>query len=178
MQNRTRIPWSTPEEWHQVVRSLDHLTRLHRQRLGSAEQTASDILEKISCLSGFIQPICARTCTECSDICCKHALIWYDFKDLLTIHLARRPFPAAQLKKENGGRENGDNSRACSLFLTEGCRVNRMDRPFICTWYFCPEQTRWLGKYAPDKKEQIDKTIKQIKEKRALLENQFIEATF
>ncbi|MDA3790878.1 MAG: hypothetical protein PF503_20580, partial [Desulfobacula sp.] len=46
-------------------------------------------------------------------------------------------FPDNQIKKIPGTI-----SPQCSNLTEIGCCLPRRERPFVCTWYFCPDQTR------------------------------------
>ncbi|MDA3787437.1 MAG: hypothetical protein PF503_02925, partial [Desulfobacula sp.] len=46
-------------------------------------------------------------------------------------------FPDNQIKKIPGTI-----SPQCSNLTEIGCCLPRRERPFVCIWYFCPDQTR------------------------------------
>jgi hypothetical protein len=46
--------------------------------------------------------LCRKTCPDCTNICCRRAWVWADFRDLLFCHLAGIPRPDQQLLDRSG----------------------------------------------------------------------------
>lgn len=66
-----------------------------------------------------------------------HAKPYYDFRDLVYLHLCSLEPPAQQpitAKDDN-----------CRYLGSAGCVLSRELRPWICTWYICPEMHSFLG---------------------------------
>ena len=55
-----------------------------------------------------------------------------DFKDLLFAHLNGLEIPPAQLMTNR--------KMICRYLGNQGCTLERISRPWICTWYLCPTQ--------------------------------------
>jgi hypothetical protein len=68
-------------------------------------------------------------CPSCRAVCCFHARVAYDFKDLLFIHALDLEPPPHQL------RSHGDEH--CRYLTEVGCSLPRIIRPFVCNWYYC-----------------------------------------
>jgi len=84
----------------------------------------------------------------------------------LFLHFNQQPIPPAQPK--------ANLSMPCRYLGPRGCRLPRITRPWICTWYLCPTQTAKLRNGQQAKRELLNQAMAQIKSERNLLENEFI----
>jgi hypothetical protein len=162
------IPWSTPDQWAEANAGLAHLVRHHRSRLDEARRYAHELQARMRSLFPLMDRLCAAACPACTDICCRRACVWIDFRDLLFLHLAGITAPEGQLLSRRGER--------CRYHTAAGCRLERIQRPFVCIWYLCPVQTGYLRR----KSGSIQHTtacLQQIKQLRKEMENVFIRAT-
>ncbi len=163
-------PWKDRGQWAELQWSLEYLTRRHRARLAKAYSIADSIEAALLDISPDISELCIISCVPCRDICCKRATVWYDLRDSLFIHLRSHGFLQSQLFKKPG--------ESCSCLTPSGCRIPRLRRPFVCTWYFCPAQTAILqGKEAAALKKKLDDSLEKIKRERRHLEEEFIRLT-
>lgn len=162
----TIIPWHSETLWQEANASFRHTLQRHRDRLDQPCRIAMTIKEQLAPLFPLMDWLCAATCPECHDVCCRHATVWFDFKDLLFLHLAGIPIPEAQLI--------GHRKDRCRYSSPEGCRLERLQRPFICTWYLCPAQTQCL-RQAPHQMADATAYLNRIKELRAELEAAYIQ---
>lgn len=161
-------PWNSSELWSQAVRSLECLRAKRRPNLQQAKQLAERIEKKLRAVNGDLETLCNETCESCIDICCKKATVWYDFKDLLYLYFSSGCLPAGQIYK------NPDLS--CSNLAPSGCRLPRTMRPFICTWYICPDQAAICSSKWPHGRHRMMVAIQEIQWLRKQLENEFIAA--
>lgn len=134
------IPWSTPHEWNAVNRRLAEWQITQHAALVSARQTAERIRDRMAALEAEIQRLAAATCPWCPSPCCRSATIWYDRWDLWRLHLLAVPPPPSQPMRSAAG--------PCRYLGPRGCRLERVQRPWICTWYLCPTQMRRLRREA------------------------------
>ncbi|MFW2367100.1 MAG: hypothetical protein ACN4GW_11830 [Desulforhopalus sp.] len=125
-------PWKSPEDWFQVNFSFEHIGLRQWQKLQSAKKIADQIDNKLRAIDGDLEILCDTTCPSCVDICCKKATVWYDFTDLLYLYFSSARLPAGQISRKA--------DLSCSHLTPTGCELNRIMRPFICTWYICPDQ--------------------------------------
>ncbi len=160
------LPWSCQGSWQEMAGSLSFLMEQYKSGLHHARDCARDINEQIVGLSPIMDRLCRQTCPSCLDICCSRATVWYDFKDLLYLALLGRTFPPCQINKDKSG--------FCCCLGPEGCRLDRAHRPFICTWYLCPDQRVLLDRTAIV---QMDKTILEMKRLRQEMESIFIRVS-
>jgi len=167
---RTKIPWCSDKEWCQVGCSIKRIHSLYRDKLGPVIEMAGKIRQNYEHLSVPIEELCSHTCVTCGDICCIRATIWFDLKDLLYLYFGLNVFPDAQIVKRN----QGDQKTGCCHFSKKGCTLERTERPFVCTWYFCPEQGDYLNRYYPEKRQAIDRRLIEIKTLRNEMEAAFI----
>lgn len=159
------VPWNTPETWQAANTSLSTAIRHHWLAMADLTGDAHTIRQYYEILFPLMDNICCHTCPGCRDICCRRAWVWIDFKDLLFLHLAAIPTPDRQLLQQQGDR--------CYFAGPEGCRLKRIQRPFVCTWYLCPDQTRLLGNQA-GAKQRVMRALWQIKTGRNQMEAAFI----
>lgn len=96
------------------------------------------------------------------------AKIWFDLNDILFLRLNKIPIPALQ--------PLGDLDDICRYLGPRGCRLARIERPFICTRYLCPPQMSLLRK-DQQAEQRFLTVIHRIKSKRGEIENEFIEIT-
>ncbi|MCP4669822.1 MAG: hypothetical protein GY857_00825 [Desulfobacula sp.] len=164
----SNIPWQMDEEWSQVLLSLKAIE--NKGRLTAILNTAEKIQQKFEIMSKPMEKLCSHTCINCEDICCLRATIWFDFKDLLYIYFATGKFPGSQIKKIN--LEN--QIQACSCLTKNGCILPRIERPFVCTWYFCPAQKEYLKHFHPGLLLDFEQILLDIKELRNKIEDEFI----
>lgn len=161
------VPWNTPALWQEANCCLAHTLRQNRQALAEPRQIALQIRQLLESIFPLMDCLCREACPDCADICCQRAWVWADFKDLLFLHLAGIPVPDQQLLSRQGDH--------CHYGGSDGCRLDRIQRPFVCTWYLCPAQTRILRKQ-PAETQRLLSTLQQIKKRRRRMEDTFIRA--
>lgn len=162
------IPWSTPPLWQEANAALEHLLQRHGPRLEASRRAAEEIRNRLASLFPIMDRLCRATCPECADICCHHACVWVDFKDLLFSHLAGIKIPAHQLIRHRFER--------CRYATPSGCGLDRFQRPFICTWYLCPAQTQKLRGH-PSEWQKVASCLHEVKHQRKQMERCFYIAT-
>ncbi|XPS89954.1 hypothetical protein Dvar_79730 [Desulfosarcina variabilis str. Montpellier] len=161
------IPWDTKTLWREANASLNQSVCHHRHRLCDSLRSADRLCVHLLSVFPIMDDLCQHTCLDCADICCRHAWVWADFKDLLFLHLAGIPAPDQQLVGRRGDH--------CRYASPHGCRLDRLQRPFVCTWYICPAQTRLLNKQ-PAEQARLSAALEQIKIERRRMEEQFIQS--
>ncbi len=163
------IPWQKSQDWKQVFESIKRIDNLYSHKMKTIRKMAKQIRCHYDQISESIEKVCLQTCPNCTDICCIRATIWFDFKDLLYVYFGLDTFPAAQIIKKRSATFS-----ACNCLSKKGCKLLRMERPFVCTWYFCPAQTTYLCDNDIRVKMAIDDHLKEIKALRQKMEDTFI----
>lgn len=158
--------WGSPDSWSQANRTIRHLLAIHGTRLGVVVRTADRIRQYMADLEPFLEGLCNRTCRFCPDACCLGARVWYDYRDLVFLHITRQSIPAAQPQIPRNA--------VCRFLGVRGCRIERLKRPWICTRYLCPTQTTRLRRRAPDRLDWFSEMIRVIKHARIGMEKDFI----
>lgn len=159
------VPWNTIGQWQEASACLAKTIGDHEPALADCRRQARQIRRLLGTLFPLMEKLCRRTCPDCTDICCRRAWVWADFRDLLFFHLAAIPPPERQLVSRQGDH--------CRYAGPSGCRLARLQRPFVCTWYICPAQTRLLDD-RPEEKRHLSSVLEQIKGLRKQMENTFI----
>ena len=142
-----------------------HLCR--RPNVWHKALAVADFLEtQLQTLFPILDELCINTCPRCPETCCLTAKIWFDFKDLLFLHLACKPVP---LNPPLAALED-----TCLYSGYKGCMLPRISRPWICTWYLCPAQVAILRKGDSLQYNLFHRRVREIKILREELEEEFI----
>ena len=160
------MPWAIPISWQAANQAIAyHLQRL-RPDLKQPVILAREIKSCLNSVFPILDELCAHSCPWCPEPCCLSALVWFDFKDLLFLHFNNLSIPLAQPKAKS--------KTPCRHLGPRGCRLPRVARPWICTWYLCPTQTAKLSNGNQAKHNLLNRAFAQIKSDRNLLESEYI----
>jgi hypothetical protein len=160
------IPWIFTQDWVEANQTLEHLIWNKAMSLDRTCTLARRIEEQYEAIFPVMEQLCSRTCPQCSTSCCLRATVWLDFKDLLFLHLTRQDIPARQLVSPN--------KSGCLFASSEGCLLPRLSRPWLCTWYLCPEQKKLLDQDPLLDQTELLNAIEAIKGLRKEMEEDFI----
>jgi hypothetical protein len=155
-------PWHSSVQWREINAAFQYLGRRHDDRLDRCRRLANRLALQLTALFPLMDDLCRTTCPDCRAPCCQTALVWFDFKDLLFLHLAGLQPPVSQPLYPN--------RRFCRFLSSRGCRLPRLSRPWLCTWYLCPPQTAMLR----SRRICLDDEKARIKSLRRDMENEFI----
>jgi hypothetical protein len=159
-------PWRSDRLWQAANHTLHYLIDRHQHQLDHLKQTAGRIKDLFASVNSRLDSLCSTTCAQCVSPCCLVADVSYDFKDLLFIHLADQAKPPGQPRRSAHD--------VCCFLGPEGCRIPRLERPWICTWYICAAQKDYLTEYHPDSLSPLLSAIEQVKMLRNQMEELFI----
>lgn len=154
-------PWKTSEEWNEINRNITDLIRNNRSSLTDASAIAEAIREKLESLFPIMDELCATTCPSCREVCCSLARVWFDYSDLLFLHMVGAPLPPAQ-PVENI-------STNCRYLTPAGCELPRLSRPWLCTLFMCRPQEAGIRKKGKAFKLQFNACLDDIQKERKLL---------
>lgn len=160
-------PWSARSQWREANKAIAAALGSRTRRFGIFGDLAQQIRRRVDLLDPMLDALCADTCCGCIDKCCERATVWYDFKDLLVFHLGGAPVPAAQLAPVR--------ERSCRFLDASGCGLPRRERPFICTWFICPDQRQVLEGWLPSRRQFIENSLAALKDGRNRLEKTFMQ---
>ena len=160
-------PWNTRILWQEANTCLATTMRQNHSLLAKSHRQAQRVQRSLELIFPLMDRLCRTTCPDCPDVCCRRAWVWVDFKDLLFLHLAGIPVPAQQLLDRQ--------TNHCRCESPDGCRLARIQRPFVCTWYLCPAQTQCLRK-EPAEMKMVSESLQQIKRLRREMEASFIRS--
>lgn len=162
------IPWTSAAAWQECRLSLQKTIAASRADLQDALALAERIAHRYALVGDLFEAITEHTCAVCPNPCCLDARVWLDFKDLLLLHLNGHPLPPAQLRQ--GWRD------PCRYLTAHGCTLPRAARPWVCTWYICPDQRRVLKRDIPDGLERLARWWPEIAILRKRMEMTFVTA--
>lgn len=174
-QKKPVIPWESDKAWAQVVMSMSKtISALSAHPDGGSEtakirRLSKQIVQAYADIEPILQRVCLASCPTCVDVCCRRATVWYDLKDLLIIFLNTGGFPDKQIYRRP------DDS--CCNLTPSGCGLKRTERPFICTWYICPDQKNVIeGLRDCAEGSALFRAIDEIKIARKVLEREYGKA--
>jgi hypothetical protein len=165
----THIPWIAPADWTQANQALQHLCTRHQSALAPARKTARKLQCRLEALFPLLDDLCGRTCAACPEPCCHVATVWFDFQDLVFIHLSGQVAATAQLTRTADG--------TCRCCGPTGCRLPRLSRPWTCAWYLCPPQKYLLAGMPAETRAQFETSVTAVKKLRIQMESEFIGVT-
>ena len=154
--------------WQQSNLALGRLIRNRRTELGKASALAALIHKRLTDLFPLLDNLCRSTCPWCPDPCCIVNKVWFDFQDLLFMHLCEHPIPPVQLR--------GEMNDACPYLNHRGCMLPRIIRPWACTRYICATQANHLSKKTKSSRETLETAFASIRIARMGMEDALLEA--
>ena len=160
------IPWVSRQQWRAAHQTVAYHLRRYPAHQGLLKNRAQVLESCLKAVFPILDELCAASCPWCPEPCCLKASVWFDFKDLLFMHLNQLSIPPCQPK--------ANLKNPCCYLGSRGCRLERINRPWICTWYICPTQTAILRKGRSAEHESLQHAFRQIKSERSLLESKYI----
>ena len=160
------MPWASTLSWQAANQAVDDHLQRYRADLKPLEIVAQEIKSCLNFVFPVLDALCAHSCPWCPEPCCFRASVWFDFKDLLFLHFNKLSISPTQPKVNL--------KTPCRYLGPRGCRLPRITRPWICTWYLCPTQTVKLRNGYPEKRDLLNRAFAHIKSGRNLLENEYI----
>ena len=159
-------PWGSVPAWEEANFSIDFHIKRHYHRLGPVLQIARETCIRLESIFPSLDDIGRLTCSRCPDACCLSASPWYDWRDLIFLHLNRLSIPPTQTISRF--------AETCCYISHKGCTLRRVTRPWICTWYLCPAQTANLNARNIAQRRFLSRVLAKIKALRIYLEDEFI----
>ncbi len=166
----SEIPWASAAAWREGQLSLTRTIAASRADLDAAVILAGHIIHRYDLAGDLFDELAGVTCGACPRPCCLDAKVWLDFKDLLLIHLSGQEAPPGQLRRDWWGR--------CRYLTSNGCALPRGVRPWVCTWYICPDQRRAIARGLPGAPLRLARWWPQITSWRDRMEHAFMIAVY
>ena len=154
--------------WITSNQVLDGLISHHSQYIKPATRIATLIRQELEAIFPLLDTICLRTCPWCPDPCCIVTKVWYDFIDLVFLHLIEVSLPPGPLASKL--------EDPCRYLSSWGCQLPRLIRPWGCIQYICSTQRKNLHRWKPGDEAQLDLVFNKIKDRRYQLETEFQRA--
>lgn len=159
-------PWSSQGAWQEANHALEFAIKRYQNQMSELQALARRITQRIESLDALLEDLCSMACPVCRDSCCQRARVWFDFKDLLVMHLGGDVSAPGQLR--------GPDDSSCRYLSRTGCMLQRVQRPYVCTWYLCAMLKEHLMQRAPSDRTYLTNSLTAVKSARTELENQFI----
>jgi len=148
------------DDWQALISTLEHPIYPEGRR-ESARKLAGDIQRALIGIFPMLEDLCRQTCPWCPDPCCLNARLWFDFKDILFLYLTDQGLPQRQPCSHR--------NQPCSYLGPKGCRIPRLRRPFVRTWFICPTQKAILQRPGLKSAATLQAAIERIKTMRKQL---------
>lgn len=161
-------PWRNDCLWESANATLQYLLNRHWGQLVHVRKKAEEISVLFDSVNDVLDRLGHRTCGRCAEPCCLAADVSYDFRDLLFIHLTSQPIPPGQPRRMSG--------EVCRNLGAGGCAIPRSERPWICTWYICAAQKKFLAAQNEISSDCLLSQLSDIGKLRKQVENLFIDA--
>ncbi len=161
--------WGREDEWREANMALARLKARNGFKLSLARRKSLEIADNLNWLFPWLDEFCALTCPACQDVCCQAVRVWFDFRDLVFWRLASLHPPPAQTRSSL--------AEPCRYLAPSGCRLERILRPWICTWYLCAAQLELLRQKPPRLQRAFEARLRAVMEARREMEAEFIRAT-
>jgi len=162
-------PWDSVAIWVTANVSLQHLCARHQAALGTVRETARQLKSCLESLFPVLETLCSQSCAACQSPCCHVATVWFDYKDLLFMHLSGQALAVKQLRRDSEG--------VCCCCGPSGCCLPRLSRPWTCSWYLCPTQKNLLAGMPRKAVRRYETSVAAVKRLRKQLETDFIRIT-
>lgn len=121
---------SATRRWRTSNDALARLLARHRPVLTDAVVMARRIRHAVEDLVPAMTALCRRACRFCPEPCCITNTVWFDFRDLLVLHLLGEAVPSRQAAADPG--------EDCPYLGGRGCTLPWSIRPWMCVKYMCP----------------------------------------
>ena len=162
-------PWKTKPAWQEANRSIDGLFQRYADQLSPAVTLAALVRVRLASIFNILDDLCIETCPRCPDPCCLHASPWFDYRDLVFLRLNALAIPPGQpIETLNA---------ICRYLSPRGCTLDRISRPWICSWYLCSVQTANLNNRRSHQRKYLTSALNEIKTFRKDMEETFIRVT-
>jgi len=153
------------EEWQEVRKVL--VSQI--EKLGSTDRkilldSTCSIAELLRELDDFMNFLCLHTCPHCTDICCHAKDVFYNEVDLFFLTIYGDFYPPSQTR-------SSPSQEFCSYWEPHrGCSLERIFRPYVCTWFICDDQVRIMENLLTSRnRRKIDAIYTDIRHHRLIL---------
>lgn len=124
-----KLDITRPDDFQQKLAKLRLFFQQNHQKLTPMADAAQTYKEAMELVSSFTEEYTQKTCPYCGTVCCaqKHGLP--EFGDVAAFLSLGYEIPSYDLNRPLSG--------ACQFMGKRGCILERIVRPYRCTWYFC-----------------------------------------
>jgi hypothetical protein len=124
------LTWRDGPGWQRAAELLTAWLEEDRTIAGILRRHSGLVHTGIAAIDPFIEQMTMVVCPICLDVCCRWENCRYDVIDLVYL----LTMGAASPVFTEGLPEQGP----CLYLASSGCTIERTNRPFRCTWHFCP----------------------------------------
>ena len=121
--------WADENDWRGINNTLDHTFATLGPKLDRVRQLARQTRENLEPLFPILDRLTALVCPGCLNVCCIESRPTFSFRDLVLLHALGLTPPPHQTRRND--------HEPCRYLGPAGCRLDRLVRPHICTWWLC-----------------------------------------
>ncbi len=92
-------------------------------------EIAAELRSLFNAISPFFEKHTSKVCPFCKKVCCIKKHGQYNEEDIIVLTALNIDIPSFKLE--------GEDTAPCRFLTGKGCSLQRLIRPFQCTWYFC-----------------------------------------
>jgi hypothetical protein len=159
------------EEWQSLRERFSiYAESLQPQEKAFIKAVALSIARNLEELDGIMEALCQTTCPSCTHICCHAKGVFYNEVDLLFLTAYGSFYPPSQTRLMA-------TQHFCTYWEPErGCRLPRLFRPYVCTWFICENQSALLEEiFTPRNRRRLDSLYTTIRHSRLVLASRLPE---
>jgi hypothetical protein len=117
-------------EWQGIMKNFRNRFALIDQE--PFQSCAEQIREALQWLDPVMTKYAEITCPQCKDPCCTAHAIFFNQTDMLSLVAMGISLPPGQTRVRPGA--------PCRYLTPNGCRLQRIARPYVCVWFLCEAQ--------------------------------------
>ena len=159
--------WGEDSRWREAHQTLDLLFARYDGELARVRTLARRAEEGLNVLFPMFDRFGEQVCPECTTVCCYEARVAFDFRDLLFIHALGLDPPPHQLRRND--------QEHCRYLSRAGCRLARISRPFVCTWYYCAPMLELFYRMPSRTQRRMSAVMSGVQLDRKKMEKEFID---
>lgn len=149
------------DRWQDLFGTLR--SELSRSDMSEIRSLARCIAEKIQSMDAVMTRYCGLTCPSCEDACCTGLKVFFNRADILCLAALDEEAPPGQTRSQP--------TEPCRYLASDGCRLSRTLRPYVCVWFLCEAQMELLQSESVAFQRKFLKTMQDIRACRLRVES-------
>lgn len=123
------LTWRDGRRWQHAAELLAAWLKENKTTAGILRRHSELVRSGIAAIDPFIEQLTTAVCPKCLEVCCRWENCRYDAMDLVYLLTMGTAAPVYT--------EGLPDQGPCLYLASLGCTIERIKRPFRCTWHFC-----------------------------------------